>query len=149
MKQRGRKSIGDLSVPVQLDERVKPPDWLTTPQREEWNAIVDSLPADFFRPGDVALLAAFCIASALHRQSAVMIEAQGLFQKTEKGWPFPHPALQVLNTQAGAMATLAVKLRLCPSARMVQVDASKQAGDAPKGNRPWQAPEPDLRNLSS
>jgi P27 family predicted phage terminase small subunit len=138
MKQRGRKSIGDLSVVEFPDARVTPPTTLTAAQTEEWWAIVNSLPADFFRPADVPLLAQFCRHSAMANYAAQLLEADGAILRTEKGWPFPNPALQLLNSQSSAMATLASKLRLCPSARMVQVDASKQAGDGTRGARPWQ-----------
>lgn len=129
--------MGDLSAVVFPDARLPTPPFLTEAQALEWCEIVNSLPADFFRPGDAPLLAAFCVASALHKAAAAALEADGAIGRTEKGWPYVHPATQLLNTQAGVMAQLAMKLRLCPSARMVQMDANKQAGETAKGARPW------------
>jgi len=137
MKQRGRKSIGDLQAVGFPDARVVAPDCLEGGELVEWHAIVNSLPADFFRPGDVPLLAAFCVASALHKEARADVRQNGMTIMNGRGTPVANPACGILSTQASAMATLASKLRLCPSARMVQVSAAKQSDDGAKGARPW------------
>jgi P27 family predicted phage terminase small subunit len=136
---RGRKSLADLVVVKVSDHRLPPPAGLTDAQVEQWLAIVNSLPADYFRPGDAPLLAAFCIASVFHRRAADDIEERGISLCDFKGREFVNPSHQMLTSQASAMAQMAVKLRLCPSARMTGKAAQGKSGAAAKGARPWEA----------
>jgi P27 family predicted phage terminase small subunit len=149
---RGRKSAADLTVVRATDARVVPPEHLTPAQLAEWLAIVNSLPADYFRPGDVPLLAAFCAASALYKEALALIQAEGVVMqpveyrafnedgstKSEKfGRPIAHPAAPILTSQSSAMAQLATKLRLCPSARYTEKAAATKSNGA-RGARPWE-----------
>lgn len=135
---RGRKSIGDLSVVALTGSRLPAPEHLTDEQRLEWVSIVDSLPADYFRPGDVPLLAAYCVAAAFYKRAAADMEARGMTMMDERGREYVNPAHQVLTSQASAMAQMAVKLRLCPSARYSEKAAATKAASAP-ASRPWDA----------
>jgi P27 family predicted phage terminase small subunit len=136
---RGRKTLADLSVVRVSDERVVAPETLSEEQRGEWDAIVNSLPANYFRPGDVPLLAAFCVASVFHQRAAKDIETRGMTIIDDRGREFINPSHQMLTSQASAMAQLAVKLRLCPSARMTGKASQAKTGEAAKTNRPWEA----------
>ena len=136
---RGRKSMADLSVVVVSDERIAPPPSLTEEQADAWHRIVNSLPADYFRPGDAPLLAAFCIASVFHLKAAKDIESRGITLVDHKGNEYVNPNHQMLTSQASAMAQMAVKLRLCPSARMSGKSAAGKNGAAPKTVRPWES----------
>jgi P27 family predicted phage terminase small subunit len=136
MTKRGTKSLADLMVVRAMDARVAPPDHLTPEQLSEWVAIVDSLPADYFRPGDVPLLGAFCAASALYKKALMMIQAEGIVIETS-GRRVAHPAKDILTTQSSAMAQMAVKLRLCPSARYTEKAAATKSAGA-TGKRPWE-----------
>jgi len=136
MGARGRKSVADLNVVRVADDRIQPPAHLTAEQVGEWTAIVDSLPSDYFRPGDVPLLAAYCTASVFYKRAAADMEARGLVLTDDRGREYVNPSHQVLTSQASAMAQMAVKLRLCPSARYSEKSAetkTSQAGAA----RPW------------
>ena len=135
---RGRKSIADLTVGKVSDRRLSPPAGLTPDQVEQWQSIVNSLPADYFRPGDAPLLAAFCIASVFHQRAADDIERRGICLCDDKGREYVNPNHQMLTSQASAMAQMAVKLRLCPSARMSGKAASGKGGARAKGARPWE-----------
>ena len=134
---RGRKTFGALNVVAVSDQRLQPPATLTEEQCAEWSAIVNSLPADYFRPGDAPLLAAFCVASVFHRRAAADIEARGISLRTDRGHEYINPSHQMLTSQASAMAQMAVKLRLCPSARMTGKAAQSRSSDGAKGSRPW------------
>jgi P27 family predicted phage terminase small subunit len=137
---RGRKSAEDqLSVVKLSDARIGAPAHLTDEQRLEWDSIVDSLPADYFRPGDIPLLAAYCTASTFYKRAAVDMEQRGMYIRDDRGREYTNPAHQVLTSQAGAMAQMAVKLRLCPSARYSEKQASTKAGSAALSSRPWEA----------
>lgn len=136
---RGRKSEGDLTAVALTDSRLAPPASLTADQVDEWTAIVNSLPADYFRPGDAALLAAFCVAAVFHRKAAQDIEARGMTLVTEKGHEYVNPSHQLLTSQASVLAQLAQKLRLCPSARLTGKTAERKNGEGAKAARPWEA----------
>lgn len=137
---RGRKSLADLNVVEVSDARLPPPDGLTEEQTDEWNQIVNSLPADYFRPGDSGLLAAFCVASVFHRRAAEDLETRGIsLVDAHSGREYVNPSHQMLTSQASAMAQMAVKLRLCPSARMSGKAAQGKAGSGQKAARPWEA----------
>ncbi len=136
---RGRKSLADLQVVKVSDARPVPPATLTEEQAEEWNRIVNSLPADYFRPGDSGLLAAFCVASVFHRRAAEDLETRGIsLVDAHSGREYVNPSHQMLTSQASAMAQMAVKLRLCPSARMSGKAAQGKAAGAARAARPWE-----------
>lgn len=135
---RGRKSIADLTVVKVSDQRIPAPSTLTPEQAEEWTSIVNSLPADYFRPGDAPLLVAFCVAAVFHRRAAADIERRGISLCTDKGHEYVNPSHQMLTSQASAMAQMAVKLRLCPSARMTGKSAQGKNGRSAKAVRPWE-----------
>jgi P27 family predicted phage terminase small subunit len=137
MAKRGRQSLGDLSVVKLTGCRVVAPDFLTDEQKAEWDSIVNSLPADYFRPGDIPLLASFCAASALYKNALKMIQAEGIVLETDGGRKYAHPAKDILTSQASAMAQMAVKLRLCPSARYTEKSAQTKTASA-GGSRPWE-----------
>lgn len=138
---RGRKSLADLTVVAISGERMEPPASLTEEQIDEWRRIVNSLPADYFRPGDAPLLAAFVVASVFHRRAAQDIEARGIALMDSKGREYVNPSHQMLTSQASAMAQMAVKLRLCPSARMTGKAAQSRNAGAPTTLRPWEEAE--------
>lgn len=133
---RGPKSAADLSVVAISGARVPAPEYLTPGQREEWTAIVDSLPADWFRPADCALLVAYCAASALYKEALQMIQSEGIVIDEGKGRR-AHPAKDILTSQAAAMAQMAVKLRLCPSARYTEKAAGTATKNTASGKKPW------------
>lgn len=137
MGARGRKSLAGLAVVVPMsDDRLSPPPHLTEGQAAEWRAIVDSLPADYFRPGDVPLLAAYCVAATFYKRAAAEMESRGMTLMDDKGREYVNPHHNVLTSQASAMAQMAVKLRLCPSARYTEKSAATKAAAA-GGRRPW------------
>lgn len=139
MAKPGPKSIADLTVVQVTGQRLQPPAHLTPEQAQEWVGIVDSLPADYFRPGDVPLLAAYCVASTFYRRAAADIESRGMSLTDDRGREFVNPAHQMLTSQASSMAQMAVKLRLCPSARYTEKAAATKAGTKARASRPWDA----------
>lgn len=114
--------------------RLEPPECLTRAQAREWDSIVKSLPAGYFRPSDVPMLTAFCAAAAIHRECTEIVEREGVICEGEKGYRFPNPAVAMMSQQASTMSQIAMKLRLCPSARIAKGEkAPKGVG----GERPW------------
>ena len=120
-----------------LSARLPAPDHLTPGQAQEWKTIVDSLPGDYFRPGDVPLLAAFCVASALYKEASAKVQSEGMVFFAN-GRSYANPAVSVMQQMAGSLAQMAVKLRLCPSARYTDQKAATKAGSAAARARPWE-----------
>lgn len=135
----GRKSTAALSVVTPLStHRIAPPEHLTHAQAKQWREIVDSLPADYLRPGDVPLLSAYCCASSYHQQAHALLEAEGMVLTNERGNAQVHPAVAILTAQAANLASLATKLRLCPSSRYDKHKAANMQRGAGLGARPWE-----------
>ena len=131
MNKPGRQSAGDAERNALADSvagRMEPPDDLTEEELVEWNKIVNSLPANYFRAPDAPLLRAFCASAALYNEALKRIRDEGIVitigAGTNRQRQQAHPAKDILTSQASAMAVMASKLRLCPSARMVQAKAS-------------------------
>jgi P27 family predicted phage terminase small subunit len=121
--------------------RLTAPADLSAAEREHWIAIVDSLPADFFRPSDAHLLRSYCIASAFYTMAADEMKRDGItIVDAASGRSRPHPAATILTSQASAMAQMAVKLRLCPSSRTTSARAETKAkASVAAAKRPWQS----------
>lgn len=139
---RGRASTEDkLNIVPMSGARVAPPAGLTKEELKEWNDIVQSLPADYFRPADIPLLSTFCTASAFYKQCKRIVDEEGLILTNERGNSYKNPATDIMQSQAATMAQLAVKLRLCPSSRYTDRGAGAKHGGKAKGARPWEAHE--------
>jgi P27 family predicted phage terminase small subunit len=119
------------------DARLSPPDFLARAPAQEWRDIVNSLPAGYFRPSDVPMLAAFCISSACHKELAGIIQRDGLIIESGRGTKIANPASRMMLEHAGAMAQMAIKLRLCPSARYAKGEKPQKGIRGGGGVRPW------------
>ena len=139
MGTRGRQSVAALGVVAISGQRIEPPDHLTPDQAAEWRSIVDSLPADYFRPGDVSLLSAYVTASVFYRRASADMEARGMTLMDERGREYVNPSHSVLTSQASAMAQMAVKLRLCPSSRYTEQAAATKTSRGSTRAKPWEA----------
>ncbi len=149
---RGRKSAADLGVVALSGARLPVPAYLSEAQAAEWKGIVDSLPASYFRPGDAPILGVYCVASALYKQALEALNREGMILEEVKsrtvktdgtvvevgGRKYAHPAKDILSSQAASMAQMAVKLRLCPSARTEKAAGAK-AGAGGARRPPWMA----------
>ena len=133
-----RKSAAALNVVRVMGERFQPPPDFNEAQAREWRAIVDSLPADYFRPSDISLLSAYCVAAAFYREAAEDMARNGITYIDERGRKVVNPAHQILTSQASAMAQMSVKLRLCPSARYSEKKANTLIGESSAPRRPWE-----------
>ena len=133
----GRKSAASMTVVPAFRQRLEPHSSLTDMQKGLWAEIVDSLPADFFRPGDVPLLAAYCKAWSFYLLASAEIESQGVTLADDKGRRYANPASSMVVTQASAMAQMATKLRLAPSSRYTEKSAQTKTASGAVGAKPW------------
>lgn len=134
---RGRKSAASLQTIAlaSLRKPPPPPAGLSPPAADLWKSIASSLPAEFFQPGDLPLLQAYCTASARKEEIDALVLTQGVMFNGEA-----HPGLRISRDEAGLMASLAVKLRLCQSSRTRPESASLKV--AHTGARPWDPIDP-------
>jgi len=119
MKKPGRKSAASLEVVsnhgVHRIERVRPPEWLNESAAQEFRRLVSVCAADHFRPGDEALLARY----------VQVIIAGNQAQDADEFLKF-----------AKVQSAMAIRLRLCPSARTRPETAGRKPGN---GGRSWES----------
>ncbi len=104
-----------------------PPRNITPAARKIWKAIAASLPDGHLNDSDIPLFSSYC-------ESLADLE-NGRAQWREEGsnWTVIHPngttgadpMLAAIQRQAGVVATLATKLRLCPSSRITAQTAGR------------------------
>ena len=131
MKQRGRKPSGNvptLNVHNSAD-KPKPPSDLTPAQQREWNNILMSLPADWFRQENLPLLAQYCrhIVSAKH-VAALIDEYE---REEERNYDMYDRLLKMQEREGRAMSSLATRMRI-----------TQQATIHPSTQKPSQAHKP-------
>lgn len=137
---RGTKSAASLAIvpEVEIDHvrRPGPPaELLDDEQRQEWLAIVNRLPAEWFPRETHGLLAQYCrhvvaarrIASLVHRVESQENLDLGEYDKL----------LQMQEREGRAMSSLATRMRLTQQSTY---DKSKQKPGKPANLRPWAIP---------
>lgn len=120
------------------DARPAAPGWLSPAGAVIWAEIVNSLPADYFRPADMPILASYCTSTALYIEAAEILSKDGMILVNNRGTEYAHPANSIMLQHASSMSQLATKLRLCPSARIAK---GKKAPKGQTGQRPWVEPK--------
>lgn len=114
MGDRGRKSAGELAVStlsrIQTVQRPDAPYDLTDEQADEWRAVVNRMPADWFPRETWGLLAQYCRHVIAARKVAQLIT------KAEKAKAFDVAAyselLKMQEREGRAMSSLATRMRL-------------------------------------
>ena len=136
MGARGRKSMAELMVPAALAEvirRPEAPDDLTVEQSEEWQAIVNTMPADHFMRGNYPLLAQLCRHIISARRLAQLIDrtaAQTDLDRKEFG------ALLQLQAAESTMITRLLRAMRLTQQSVMRAETTKH----PKGlgKAPWE-----------
>jgi hypothetical protein len=127
MTKRGRKSAESLAIrpvtPVGKTERSAAPDELNDEEAEEWHAIVNRLPADWFSRETYPLLIQYCrhvITARRVRQIIDKLEGEEDFDfKAYEG------ALKMQARESQIITTLATKMRI---SQQSTYDKSKKKG---------------------
>jgi hypothetical protein len=145
MIQRGRRSNAALQLvgpgmgQVSVVQRPKPPAGMPESQCVYWRVVVDSMPADWFRPEQLPLLVQYCRHNVAADRIALMIE------EGERRMLSSEPAdfdldivsldrlLKMQERESRAIATLATKMRL---SQQSTYDKSKRK--PLMGKKPWQ-----------
>ncbi|MDZ4778262.1 MAG: phage terminase small subunit P27 family [Alphaproteobacteria bacterium] len=134
-----RRSDASLSVVVvNAPQRQAPPLSLSEAEAGIWESIMASLPADWFRPSDWPILAAYCQTAVQYEEATTQMREQPLTLMGERRRIYKHPLLAIQHTTTLRLALLASKLRLCPSSR-VRIDATGAASKVQPAKKPWDA----------
>ena len=137
MTKRGRKA--GVSLPfrpmtvVETTPRPAPPEELSNEEVEEWRAVVDRLPADWFARETHALLIQYCrhvVTARRIRQLIAKLEAEEDFAL--KDW---EAALKMQQRESAILASLATKMRI---SQQSSYDKSKKKGSGGT-SKPWDA----------
>lgn len=135
MATRGRKSIASLTVAPPLETVARPdaPYDLTDEQSDEWWAVVNRMPADWFPRETHAMLAQYCRHVVRARRIAQLLNA------AEGGKEFDvkeyRDLLRSEEEQSRAIASLATRMRLSQQATYDKAKAKGKAGGVKK---PWE-----------
>ena len=143
MGTRGRKSSAELATVspagISLTRRPEPPAHLGDDAAEIWRATVNSLPADWFSPGTLPLLEAFC---GLSVSQQLTLRA---LQRAERsvGNEFDVDEWAAIQRQlgeiSGRVATLATRLRLTPQSRYGPRSAATAANQGSSARKLWES----------
>lgn len=137
MAQRGRKGAAALAI-VSADgitavPRPDPPEALTDEQREEWWAVVNRMPADWFPRETQGLLVQYCRHVVQARRVAQMIA------KLESGKKFDladyDKLLKMQEREGRAISSLATRMRISQQS-LYSKDQTRGAKSTAK--KPWE-----------
>ncbi len=136
VERRGRKSSAALSLILPKDvrpaKRPKAPSYLTKEHAEEWNAVVDRMPADWFPRETHGVLAQYCYHVVESRRVSGLI-AQMTSRKRYDLDQYEQ-LLRIRDKEGRAASMLATRMRLTQQSRY---DKKRKTGNV-VAQRPWQ-----------
>lgn len=146
MAKRGRSSAAEQAVapyadaPVARIERLTAPVSLTDPQRDVWEAVIASHPAEWFNSSHVPILTAYC-AHTVHAR--VLDEKISAFdvEWTEADGGLERLALlfAMRDRETRAITACARSMRITQQATIrPETGGRKMANNPGTGRRPWQ-----------
>jgi hypothetical protein len=129
MPRRSAESLTVVPVEVQGKPRLRPPEGLAAPVRDEFVELVSAHSPEHFVRGDMTLIVEFATAKVLARQAAEALLREGpVVAGRQSQW------LVVQEKQVRALGMLALRLRVCPSARTDSRAAGRGARqEGPRG----------------
>jgi hypothetical protein len=130
MRQRGRKGIAQIETAgaVMVITRPDAPLDLTPDETDEWCAIVDAMPADWFARETWPLLAQFCRHTVTSRRVGQLIDAE--MAQTEMDLRNLDKLTQMQARETSALKALAASMRLSQ-----QSTWNAKSGDTAKAKR--------------
>lgn len=144
MIQRGRKSAKALAIvstfPAEAMKRPPAPSHLTPEQADEWRAVVNSQPADWFPRDTHGMLAQYCRHAAAAKRIAEFIKAaEKKLAKNPldaKNLDAYDKLLRMQDREGKALSSLATRMRLSQQSRYDRKIARNNREDASE-RRPW------------
>jgi hypothetical protein len=136
MGTRGRTSAAALSVisggGIETIRRPEPPSDLTDEQSEEWRAVVNRLPADWFPRETHGMLAQYCRHVVAARRCAQLVGK--IEAAKELDLDSYDKALKMQEREGRAISSLATRMRISQQATV----SAKTARKPPMVRKPWQ-----------
>ena len=138
MQQRGRKASAALEAtsPVTVQDRPSAPLDLTAEQGDEWQKIVDGLPADWFAPENEPVLKQYVRHIIEARRLAQLIDQE--CAKPDCDVSLYATLLKQQREESGKIASLATKMRLTQQSRY-GTRAADTASKKRTVSRPWES----------
>ena len=133
---RTSKRLQPVHTAIQQSGDLPLPEGLPAAAQALWLEVMAASPETHWRPADSPLLETFVRTSALAREAAQRLETEGQLLADGK----PSPWARLLSEHGKSMASLAGKLRLCPSSRIRAESASLRL--QPSGRKPWESSSP-------
>lgn len=137
MAARGRTSVAAMSVQgaVALVRRPEPPLNLTPDQTDEWVAVANAMPADWFTRETHALLEQWCRHTVDARRIAFLVDQE--MSRAEVDVPILDKLLAMQARETAALKALASAMRISQQASYTTKAAgTEKAGRTVK--RPWE-----------
>lgn len=136
MKQRGRKSAGELAIasPATVAvERPEPPLELTPEQSDVWNAIVSGREADWFTEDNFSVLVQHCRHVIEARRIAQLIDQECSRDETDVSAYLE--LLKAQHRETASITSTATKMRLTQQSARTEREAAKKTRTV---RRPWE-----------
>ncbi len=108
------RSGPDLVVPNPLGP---PPGRLDAREKQIWKLVANELPPGVLAVVDQFIVAAFCVAVALHEAASEKLKNSPMVIKSKNGQVMQSPYFGIVNRQASMIKTLGAELGLSPLAR--------------------------------
>jgi len=118
---------------VSAVRRPDAPDELNDEQAAEWFAVVDRLPADWFRREHWPLLTAYCRHVVTHRRLEELIRREEASKRSFQLDKYDR-LLKMRERESRAICCLATKMRLTQSSQFDRTKVPRRTGSP----RPWQ-----------
>lgn len=135
-----RKSAAALATANVVPLKRRPDPWpgLSAREADLWKTIVAAQAVDWFSPGDLPILAAYCRAISLHERASAQAEGAALTVFGPQGGEIVNPIFKVQDMAARQIAGLAVKLRLSQSAKWTEQKAATKHARSTEAKKPWE-----------
>lgn len=139
MSARGRKSAASLAVvkPGAIIERPPAPDDLSEEMQDEWVAIVNRMPADWFTRETHSILAQYCRHVVAARRVAQLIDQWEKVGDVTELNEYDR-LLKMQEREGRAISSLATRMRLTQQAKYTEKSAQTRSNKSKAGIKPWE-----------
>lgn len=125
----GRRPLNQREPqPSPLERKPTAPRWLSHAAKLQWKRLVTPLyECGLLTQVDQLALAMLCEAYATYQDARLLVEQEGMIAISEKGSPYLHPAVGIMNSSRRELLTWAREFGMTPSARTrIEIDADNE-----------------------
>ena len=135
----GPKSAAELSLKISALEvkRPKPPAELSHSEKETWEAVTKTKPADWWRPDTYPLLISYCkhVANAKHVDHLIETFNFDGIKNDFDLWPCLDKLLRARDRESRALVNLARSMRISQQAMILPRGAGRQTANSSASTR--------------